>query len=359
MLLGARRPVIQAGQGVLYAEAWEELRQLAELTQVPVMTTQAGKSAFPEDHLLALGTRSGSTTGPVAHFLQEADLIFGIGCSFTRIHFGAALFSDKILVQCTNDDQDFNKDYAIDHAVIGDAKLVLGQLIEEVKGLIAPQQRVENPVPAAEVQEVKSKWLNEWMPRLTSDEVPINPYRVVWDLMHTVDRRNTIVTHDSGSPRDQTIPFYEAVSPRGFLAWGKSTQLGFSLGLAIGAKLAAPEKLSVNIMGDYAFGSVGLDLDTAVRERIPILTIVLNNSAMGIYSPERFPTANDIYGTKFLSGNYAQIGEALGCYSERVDRPEEVVPAIQRAQSAVSQGQPALLEIITKEERVFSQMDPV
>jgi thiamine pyrophosphate-dependent acetolactate synthase large subunit-like protein len=323
------------------------------------MTTQAGKSAFPEDHALALGTRSGSTTGPVAHFLAEADLVFGIGCSFTRIHYGAALFDDKILVQCTNDDQDFNKDYDIDHVVLGDAKLVLSQLVEEVRRLIAPQQRVENPEAARETKEVKSRWLAEWMPRLTSDEIPINPYRVIWDLMHAVDQRNTIVTHDSGSPRDQTIPFYEAVSPRGFLAWGKSTQLGFSLGLAIGAKLAAPEKLAVNIMGDYAFGSVGMDLDTAVRERIPILTIVLNNSAMGIYSPERFPTANDIYGTKFLSGNYAQIAEALGCYSERVERPTEIVPAIQRAQEAIAAGQPALLEMVTKEERTFSQMNPV
>ena len=102
---------------------------------------------------------------------------------------------------------------------------------------------------------------------------------------------------------------------------------------------------------------VGLDMDTALRERLPILTIVLNNSAMGIYSPDSFPTANDIYGTKFLTGNYAKIAEALGCYNERVDKPNEVIPAIKRAQQAISMGQPALLEIITKEERVFSHMN--
>ena len=356
ILLGSKRPVIHAGQGVLYAEAWDELLELAELTQVPVMTTMAGKSSFPENHPLALGTRSGSTTGPVAHFLKEADVVFGIGCSFTRTHFGADLLGHKILVHCTNDYQDINKDYDVDHAVIGDAKLVLTQLIQEIKGLIAPQQRVENPEPVKEIKAIKDQWLNEWMPRLTSDEIPINPYRVIWDLMHTIDRKNSIVTHDSGSPRDQTMPFYEAISPRGFIGWGKSTQLGYSLGLALGAKLAAPEKLAVNIMGDYAFGMVGLDMDTALRERLPILTIVLNNSAMGIYSPDSFPTANDIYGTKFLTGNYAKIAEALGCYNERVDKPNEVIPAIKRAQQAISMGQPALLEIITKEERVFSHM---
>lgn len=172
--------------------------------------------------------------------------------------------------------------------------------------------------------------------------------------MNTIDRKNSIVTHDSGSPRDQSIPFYEAISPRGFIAWGKSTQLGYSLGLAMGAKMAAPDKLAVNIMGDYAFGMVGLDIETAVRERIPILTIVLNNSAMGIYSPSSFPVANELYGTKYLSGDYAQVAEAMGGYNERVKLPQDIVPAIQRAQRVVASGQTALLEIITKEESAFS-----
>ena len=353
MLMGAKRPVIHAGQGVLYAEAWDELRELAELTQVPVMTTMAGKSVFPENHPLALGTRSGSTTGPVVHFLKEADLLFGIGCSFTNIHFGADSFASKVLVHCTNDEEDINKDFNADHAIIGDAKLVLKQLIEEIRIVIGPSERVEDEEPAREVKTVKDQWLGEWMPKLTSDEVPINPYRVIWDLMNTIDRKNSIVTHDSGSPRDQSIPFYEAISPRGFIAWGKSTQLGYSLGLAMGAKMAAPDKLAVNIMGDYAFGMVGLDIETAVRERIPILTIVLNNSAMGIYSPGSFPVANELYGTKYLSGDYAQVAEAMGGYNERVKQPRDIVPAIQRAQKVVASGQTALLEIITKEEPDF------
>ena len=98
------------------------------------------------------------------------------------------------------------------------------------------------------------------------------------------------------------VPFFETISPRGFIGWGKSTQLGYGLGLALGAKMAEPQKLAVNVMGDYAFGMVGLDVETAVRERIPILTIILNNSAMGIYDSDRFPVANERYGTKYLTG---------------------------------------------------------
>jgi thiamine pyrophosphate-dependent acetolactate synthase large subunit-like protein len=172
--------------------------------------------------------------------------------------------------------------------------------------------------------------------------------------MHTVDREKTIVTHDSGSPRDQMSPFFEAISPRGFIGWGKSTQLGYGFGLAMGAKLAAPDKLAVNVMGDAAFGMVGLDFETAVRERIPILTIVNNNSGMGIYGPDRFPTAAREYGTGRLSGNYAQVAKAMGGYSERVEKPEEIVPAIRRAQQVVASGEPALLEVITSLEPAFS-----
>ena len=353
LLLSAERPIIQAGQGVLYAEAWDELRELAELTQTPVMTTMAGKSAFPEDHPLSLGTRSGTTTGPVVHFIDRADLILGIGCSFTRIHYGADRFDSKVIVHCTNSLDDVNKDYDPDHAVVGDAKLVLRQLIAEVKAQLGSASRVEPNGVASEIATVREDWMREWLPLLTSDEIPINPYRVIWDLMNTIDRANAIVTHDSGSPRDETIPFYETITPRGFIAWGKSTQLGYSLGLAMGARMAAPDKFAVHIIGDYGFGMVALDIETCVRERIPILSIVLNNSAMGIYSPDSFPTANDLYGTKYVGGNFAQVAEAMGSYNARIERPQDIVPAIKTATKVIEAGQPAVLEFITKEEHAF------
>ena len=353
-LISAKRPVIHAGQGILYAEATDDLRELAELLQAPVMTTLTGKSAFPEDHALSLGTGSNTTTGMVHHFLQKADLVFGIGCSFTQTTFGVTIPPGKVMVHSTNDPADVNKDYRTDVAVVGDAKLVLRQVIDEVKRQAGAGVPREDPTPAREIAAVKAEWLQGWMPRLTSDDTPINPYRVVWDLMHTIDRRNSIVTHDSGSPRDQTIPFFEALAPRSYLGWGKSTQLGYGLGLSIGAKLAAPEKLVVNIMGDAAFGMAGLDVETAARSKLPILTILLNNSIMGGYGA-RMPVATARYGAAHLSGDYAAVAEGLGAYSERVDQPAEIVPAIRRAQKAMESGRPALLEFITAEERTVSE----
>ena len=92
------------------------------------------------------------------------------------------------------------------------------------------------------------------MPKLTSNEFPINPYRVVWELNDVVDKENTIITHDSGSPRDQLTPFWESTAPLSYIGWGKTTQLGYGLGLAMGAKLAHPEKLCINVWGDAAIG---------------------------------------------------------------------------------------------------------
>jgi acetolactate synthase-1/2/3 large subunit len=149
------------------------------------------------------------------------------------------------------------------------------------------------------------------------------------------------------------LPFYEAITPHGYIGWGKSTQLGYGLGLIMGAKLAAPEKLAVNVMGDAAFGMAGMDFETAVRERIPILTIILNNSALGGYE-HHMPVATKHYRTKFISGDYTKIAEGLGGYSERVESPAEIIPAIERAQKAIEAGKPALLEMITREEGDFS-----
>ena len=216
-LLEARSPIIYAGQGVMYAGACEELLQLAELLQAPVMTTLVGKSAFPEDHPLALGTGSQTSSGPVVHFLKKADAVFGVGTSFTRHGLTITIPPGKVMIQATNDPGDINKDYAIDYPIIGDARLVLLQFIEAVKDRVGNNGRPPNGETAAEVRAARDAWLKEWMPKLTSDEVPMTPYRVIWELMRTVDPSEAIVTHDSGSPRDQMVPFYRSAGPRTYL----------------------------------------------------------------------------------------------------------------------------------------------
>ncbi len=350
-LIKAKCPVIRAGQGILYAQAWDELREFAEWLQIPVYTTMNGKSAFPENHPLSLGTGGRSRPKTVLHFHDKADLIFAIGSSCTIEPFTTPIPSAKPVIQSTIDERDINKDYPVEHAIIGDAKLVLKQLLEEVKKLVP--KRADTSV-AGEIKAVKDEWMKEWMPKLTSDEIPINPYRVIRDIMQVFDEKDTIITHDSGTPRDHMLPFYQANTPGSYIGWGKSTTLGQGLGLAMGAKLARPEKTCINFMGDGAFGMVGMDFETAVREQIPIITILLNNSILGGYLKLQ-PVAIERYGFNTVSGDYSKIAEGLGGYTERVEKPEDIIPALKRAKEANDTGKAALIEIMDKEEPSFSQ----
>ena len=353
VLVDAHKPVIHAGQGVMYAEASPELLELAELLQIPVMTTLEGKSAFPEDHPLALGTGGGGVmSGPSHHFLSQADVVFGIGCSFTRHGMATNIPAGKTIIHATNDERDLNKNYAADHPILGDAKLVLRQFIDAATDLLGARLRRDGAA-AGEVRQARETWLKEWMPKLTSNEVPITPYRVIWDFMHTINPRDAIVTHDSGSPRNQLVPFYAATAPRGYMGWGKSHALGTGLGLIMGAKLAAPDKFCVNFMGDAAFGMTGLDFETAVRCGIPITTIVLNNSAMAI-ERHALVVSHDRYRTRDIGGHYADMGRAMGGQAERVEKPADIVPALERARKANEGGQAVLLEFVTSEEIAFS-----
>jgi thiamine pyrophosphate-dependent acetolactate synthase large subunit-like protein len=347
-LLGAKRPVIYAGQGVHYAKAWAELRRLAELLGAPVMTSLGGKSAFPETHPLALGCGGVAIAAPVHHFLQEADLIFGIGCSFTKTNFGTDMPAGKAIIHATLDPMDLNKDVACELSLIGDAKLTLEALIAALEPK-AGDRTAEAAAFAEEITQVRGAWLEKWAPKLTSGEVPLNPYRVLADLQATVPIDDIIITHDAGSPRDQISPFWRSTTPLSYIGWGKTTQLGYGLGLAMGAKLARPDKLCINVWGDAAIGFTGMDFETAVRERIPILSILLNNFSMAI-ELKVMPVSTERYRATDISGDYAAMARAFGGYGERITEPAEIIPAIRRGIEATERGQPALLEFITAKE---------
>ena len=349
VLCQARYPVIHAGQGVMYANASDELVELAELLQAPVMTTLLGKSGFPETHLLALGCGALVMPGPVYHFVGRSDVIFGVGCSFTRHNMCMTIPTGKTMIQATNHAADINKDYNIDYPIIGDAKMVLRQMIEACREIVG-KGRENDESTAGEIKSELDAWLVQWRPKLTESTAPINPYRVIWDFMQAIPPQDAIITHDSGSPRDQITPFYRSNGPRTYLGWGKSHGLGTGLGLVIGAKLARPEKVCVNFMGDAAFGMTGLDFETAVRSRIPIITVVLNNSTMAAETT-LMATSHQLFNTRDMGGNYADMGRAMGGYAERIEDPAEVIPAFQRARRVTEQeGTAVLLEFITSSE---------
>ena len=354
LLLAARHPVLWAGQGIHYAQAAGALATLAELVPAPVVATNPGKSAIADSHPLALGGSTRSRSKMYAEFMARADLVFAIGSSLTKTSFGPAVPPGKTIIHSTNETADINKDYRADHALVGDAALVLEAVIAQVE---RQKGRAGGNALAALKEEIaagKKAWLAEWSTHLDSDEVPINQYRVIRDLMRSVDRDNVIITHDSGSPREQLLPFWETTVAGSYLGWGKSTQLGYGLGLIMGAKLAAPEKLCINVMGDSSFGMTGLDIETAARNRIAIMTIVFNN---GVMAAERdvLKTSDRKFGVMQVGGNYAKVAEGLNVASRRVEKPADIVPAIEEAVNVTQSGAPFLIEIMAKEGHDFSR----
>ena len=347
--------MIYAGQGVHWARAWGELKAFAEHLGAPVVTSLEGKSAFPENHRLALGSGGVSMGKHARHFLDRADVIFGIGCSFTESNFAIAMPKGKTMIHATLDPDHLNKDIACAVGLVGDAALTLEGLSRALLEFV-PQKRDDGAV-AREIAEIREAWLGEWREKLTDNAAPLTPYRVIWDMMHTLDVENTIVTHDAGSPRDQITPFWQTRSPHSYIGWGKTTQLGYGLGLAMGAKLAHPDKLCINVWGDAAIGFTGMDFETAARNRIPILSVLFNNDSMAC-ELHIMQTSTEKYRSTDISGNYADLARALGGYGERVTDAAEIVPALKRGIAQTKDGRPALLEFITRQETAVSRHPP-
>ena len=347
ILLAAKNPVVLSGQGVLLASASAELVEFAELVRIPVMTTPNGKSGFPENHPLALGTAGRARPATVDHFMDKADVVLALGTSLTRSHYILPIAKDKVLLQVTIDEADLGKDYPIALGIVSDVRSALRQITDRIKTakVLVP----DRGDIAQKIAELRTAFWARWMPFLTSDSDPISPYRVVWEIMHAVDPANTVVTHDAGNPRDQFSPFYEATVPGGYIGWGKTTQLGSSLGFALGAKLARPEATVINLMGEAAFGMVGIDFETAIRCKLPLLTVVMRNNVLGGYAAS-MPIATQKYGANRMSGGYAPIAQALGGHGECVTDSARLRPALLGALEKVARGQAALIEVVTHEE---------
>lgn len=350
-LLKARHPVILAGQGVLNAHASKELVEFAELVNIPVMTTPNAKSAISERHPLALGTAGRARPETVDHFIERADVVLALGSSLTRSYYIRSVPSGKQVLQVSIDPNDLGKEYPVALGVVGDCRSVLRQLlarVAEAPALLARRVELGGELKR-EIASHRRAFLDRWMPLMTASSTPISPYRVVWEIMQVLEREKAIVTHDAGNPRDQFIPFYDVTEPRGYLGWGKTTQLGSSLGFAIGAKLARPDATVAAVMGESAFGMVAIDFETAVRCKLPVLAVVLRNHVLGGYAAS-MPVASKKYQANCVSGEYAPIARALGGHGECVVDAEQLHDALLRCVATVREGQAALLEVVTHEE---------
>jgi acetolactate synthase-1/2/3 large subunit len=351
VLKRANHPLLWVGQGVFSADAVNELKKFVEIAQLPVLTTLKGKSAFPENHELSLGVRG----EPAERFLKKADLILTIGVGYTPSNF-MHLIPDalnKQIIQVTNDPHDLNREYFVDYAILGDACLVLSQLIAELNKQGTLKQ---NEGLIKEIEKAKKAKMDKYGPLMESDEKPINPYRVYAELMNLLDLENSLVTHESGNTRDQLSTVYESVIPHGFLGWGNVTTLGYGLAGALGAKLVYPERQVINVSGDAGVGYQMGNWETMVRYEMGITTIHINNDGFGGYGPGFWGKGHSPYTYELTPSRIqstAKVAEALGIKAERVENPDDVSTAINRALKANKVNKPYLIEFICSKYPVY------
>jgi acetolactate synthase-1/2/3 large subunit len=348
----SNKPLIIAGQGIFYADACQELLKLAELVRAPVLTTLKAKSCFPEDHPLSLGVRG----KPAEYFLNKSDLILGLGCSLSPTRFGHSIpnVAKKKIIHCVIEESDINRRYPINHAILGDAKLVIKQLILEIEKQGTPKKKSV----LDEIMPLKKKKAQKYEPLMESSEVPINPYRVYAEIMATIDREKSFVTHESGNTRDQLSTVFEALVPHGFMGWGNVSTLGFGLGAAMGAKLAMPERQIISVTGDAGFSYQIGNYEVMVRNNMGITTVHINNSGFAGYGPGFWGHGHSPYTAEVTPSevfNTAKAVEGLGIDSERIEDPDEVAPALKRALKLNESGKPAFIEIICSRYPVYGQ----
>ena len=344
-------PLIYAGRGALWSGATDDLVKVAEAYALPVMATLPAKGAMPENHPLCLGLggypRAVYSTGQAKKFAEEADLVIALGCSF-RQHATSSWLPKPAharLVQVDVDPAELHKNYAADLVMLSDIKLFLRAVLQRGMQKLGGWRKGMAGAVAEEIRELKGEWMDSWNQRLTSDEVPINPYRACWDIAQKLDRRKTILLHDAGVTRAYVSHHYEALFPTGFIGFGGTSAMGWSVPAAMGAKLAHPDRTVVNVTGDGSFGLTGMEIETAARNGIKTLTVILNNESLGASREtlhERFK-GHEI-GIS-LKGDYAGMARALGAYGERVDKPQDLQFALGRA---LAYPGPAVLEVGVK-----------
>ena len=345
VLLAAKDPLLYIGEGVLYSGATDELVKFAELAQLPVLTTLKAKGAFPENHPLSVGVRGSMAE----HFLRKCDVLFSIGASLFPNRFSHTIpdAEKKTIVQCTIDTLDINRSYETRCAVIGDARLTLQALGEELGKRTGGGRK--NPVLLEEIRAARQEFMAKFRPWLESNEMPINPYRVLGDLMKVLDPKQSFVTADSGNTRDQTSTVYETHIPRGFLGWGNVSTLGFSLAGAVAAKLAYPSRQCVHVTGDAGVCYMMGNFEAVARYKIGITTLHINNGGYSGYGPGFWGAGHDPYTWKVSdhgSACMAGMAKAVGFHAEDVTKPGEIVPALRRAFDENAKGRPAFIEFI-------------
>ncbi len=357
LLLQAQRPVLVAGGGVIAAHAWDELRALAEFLGAPVVTTMMGKGAFPEDHPLSglHGGSKGTTCGSA--LTSRADVLLAVGMRFadesTSSYREGVTYAipPTRLIHVDLDPAEIGKNYPAQVGIVADAQAALAALLEWLKAHSAPRDYTHSAY-FAEIQQLREAWLARVRELAASDHTPVTISRLIAELRAFL-RRDAIVLTSSGNTQAQWFQEAAVYEPQTNLTTGGFSTMGWTVPAALGAKLAAPGRQVVGLLGDGDFLMTVQELATAVQYDLPVVYVVANNAGWiairdlqaAVYGPERAVGAEFLKDDRPVTPDLAAIARGFGCYAERISAPEEVRPALERA---FASGQPAVIEVLVE-----------
>ncbi|MFH1382082.1 MAG: thiamine pyrophosphate-binding protein [Chloroflexota bacterium] len=334
LLLKAKKPVVIAGSGVWWSRAGAELREFIELVKLPLTLIQMARGAVPEDHPLCFGpTRVGT---------KESDVVLLIG---TRLNYGLnfgrpGLFSGEgKWIQIDIEPEEIGRNRPIDIGIVGDAKAVLRQMIEEARDRCKGRQE---PPWLEECRQYVSSRQKQLEVEMHSDSMPIHPARLCREIRDFIDRDATIVM-DGGDATIWGAAVFKSYEPGHWLDNGPTGCLGVGVPFALAAKVARPDKQVLLLQGDGSFGLNGMEFDTMVRHNIPVVCVICNDEAWGMVLHGQLACGeNRCVGSRLGFRPYHKMVEALGGYGEVVEKPAEIRPALQRA---FASGLPACINV--------------
>ena len=333
LILGAQRPVIYAGGGILKARAAEALRALAELLQIPVVTTLMARGAIPDDHPLCLGMPGMHGNYSAVTAMQESDLLITLGARFDdRVTGKVPEFAPHAkIIHVDIDPAEHGKIRRPDVAIVGDARLVLEELLVALHSLGAPDSFPDITSWRSTISGWQEKYPLSYEQSETGEL--LKPQFVLEQLTSNVPE-DCIVASGVGQHQMWTSQYWKFTHPYTWINSGGLGTMGFSVPAAIGAKVGRPDRMVWAVDGDGCFQMTAQELVTAAAERIPVKIAILNNAYLGMVRQWQEMFYEERYSEVYLSPDlpdYKMWAEAMGCVGMRVEAPEDVLPAIQRA----------------------------
>jgi acetolactate synthase I/II/III large subunit len=347
-LLVAERPLMICGGGPVIAGAEAPLQALAELLELPVATTISGQGSIPDGHPLAVGVvGSNGGTPEMRALVDRADLVLFVGCragSVTTERWRHPVPGEVRVVHIDVDPAVIGANYPTEVAVVGDARLALAALGDELAGRTLPSR--ESGWGRLAVAQARADKFVAFEALARSDDVPIRPERIVQTLQMLLPE-DAVVVADAGTPCPYFSAYYEQRrAGRQFISNRAHGALGYALPAAAGAQIGRPHAKCVAVMGDGSFGFAAGELETIVRLGLPITMVVIANATFGwIKAGQRSGFGERYFSVDFLPGQHARVAEAYGVRTWRVEEPDELQPSLAAALEA---GGPTLVDVVTQ-----------